>query len=166
MKVLIVFYSRQGVTRRLAHRLAEAFDGHDCCIEQIIDLKDRSGPIGLLRSGADAIFGKLTRIEAPKEYPSDYDLVLVGTPTWTGNISPAIRTYLMQFGGSSEKVAYFCTFRVAGYGLAFRRLRKFFQYDPVAALAVKNSHIRADKFADQVGQYISEITSAMSAPGD
>ncbi len=166
MNVLIVFYSRSGITRRLAHRLAEGFDGHNCCIEQVIDLKDRSGLIGILKSGVDALLGNLTRIESPREYPSDYDLVLVGTPVWAGTLAPAIRTYLSQFGRSSKKVACFCTLRCGGANKTFRRLRQFFKCDPLACLAVKNREVRADKFDDQVNEFVAGIKSALASGGD
>ncbi len=166
MKLLIVFYSRKGVTRRLAHRLAEAFAGHDCCIEQIIDLNDRSGPIGFLRSGYDSLFGRLTRIESPTEYPSDYDLVLIGTPVWTGALTPAIRTYLSQFGGSSKNVAYFCTFGLAGYKKVFRGLRKFFKFEPIAQLALKNHQVKTEQFTEQVNEFAAKIISALDGGGN
>ncbi len=166
MKLLIVFYSRKGATRRLAHRLAESFAGHDCCIEQIIDLNDRSGPIGFLKSGYDSLFRRLTRIESPTEYPSDYDLVLIGTPVWTGALTPAIRTYLSQFGRSSKNVAYFCTFGLAGYKKAFRGLRKFFKLEPIAELALKGRQVRFGQFTDQVNEFAAKITSALADAGD
>ncbi len=106
MKSLIVFYTRTGNARFVAETIAAQI-GAD--IEEVIDLKKRSGVLGYLRGGGDARRGKETDIGTTKRSPSDYDLIIIGTPIWAGRPTPAITTYLKKNDLSGKKVAVFFT---------------------------------------------------------
>lgn len=92
MKTLIAYYSRTGTTKQVAELIAKELNAD---IEEIIDLKNRKGVLGYIKSGKDAALKKLTEIEYKKN-PKEYDLVIIGTPVWAGNMTPAIRTYLTK----------------------------------------------------------------------
>ena len=104
MKSLVVYYSRTGNARFVAETIAAEI-GAD--IEEVIDLKKRSGALGFLGGGFAARFGKRTKIAPSKKSPAGYDLVIVGTPVWAGRPSPAITTYLRNNDLSGKKVAVF-----------------------------------------------------------
>jgi flavodoxin len=104
VKSLVVFYSRTGNARFVAQTIA-AEVGAD--IEEVIDLKKRSGVIGYLRGGSDAKRGKETEIAPTQKSPADYDLIIVGTPIWSGRPTPAITTWLKKNNLSGKKVAVF-----------------------------------------------------------
>ena len=104
MKSLVVFYSRTGNARFVAQTVA-AEVGAD--IEEVIDLKKRSGIIGYLGGGSDARRGKETLLGPTQKSPADYDLVIVGTPIWGGRPTPAITTWLKKNNLSGKKVAVF-----------------------------------------------------------
>jgi len=72
-KTLIVYYSRTGNTRKIAETLSRMLDSE---IDEIIDQKNRSGPIGWLMSGRDAGKKSLTKIQEPLKDPAHYDLVI------------------------------------------------------------------------------------------
>jgi len=104
LKSLVVFYSRTGNARFVAQTVA-AEVGAD--IEEVIDLKKRSGIIGYLGGGSDARRGKETLLGPTQKSPADYDLVIVGTPIWGGRPTPAITTWLKKNNLSGKKVAVF-----------------------------------------------------------
>jgi flavodoxin len=104
LKSLVVFYSRTGNARFVAQTIAAQICAD---IEEVIDLKKRSGVIGFLRAGADARRGKETEIAATQKFAEDYDLIIVGTPIWGGRPTPAITTYLRKNNLSGKKVAIF-----------------------------------------------------------
>ena len=54
-RVLVVYYSRSGVTARVAKALATRLDAD---VEEVVDRSDRSGPFGFVRS----IIAQMTRI--------------------------------------------------------------------------------------------------------
>ena len=85
MKALVVYYSRSGVTRKVAQALAAALGAE---IEEIVDTKDRSGAGGWLKAGADASLKRLTAIQPMTKDPAGYDLVVIGTPVWGWTMTP------------------------------------------------------------------------------
>lgn len=106
MKCLVVYYSRTGKTRFVAETIASEL-GAD--LEEIVDQKKRGGSLGWLMAGKDASRKSLTEIEATKNLPANYDLIIIGTPIWAWNPTPAVRTYIKQNSLSSKKVALFYT---------------------------------------------------------
>jgi len=105
MKALVVYYSRTGNTKFVAEKIAQEL-GAD--IEEIIDKKNRFGLINYLRAGGDAFRRKKAEIAETNKNPSEFDLVVVGTPNWVSRPSPAIRTYLSKYDLAGKKVAPFC----------------------------------------------------------
>jgi flavodoxin len=104
LKSLIIYYTRSGNSRFVAEAVAAQLGGD---IEEVVDLKKRSGALGWLSGGKDAKQGKTTEIAPTKKAPADYDLIVVGTPIWAGKPAPAINTYLKKNGVSGKKVAVF-----------------------------------------------------------
>ena len=106
MKALVAYYSRTGNTRFVAQRIAVEIAAD---LEEIIDRKNRKGRMRFVSCGKAAKRGDTTEIEDAKISPSDYDLVVVGTPVWGGYPAPAVRTYLSKYDFSGKKIAVFCT---------------------------------------------------------
>ena len=106
MKSLIVYYSRNGNARFVAETIAAEI-GAD--VEEVVDLKKRSGLLGFLIGGKDARQGKETKISPTTKIPNDYELVIFGTPVWAGKPTPAINTYLQKNNLSGKKVAAYFT---------------------------------------------------------
>ena len=118
-RILIVYYSRTGNTQMVAEKLAEEFNAD---IKRLIDKTGRTGPAGFIRAGKDAIAGNLTEIEPLKLNPQDYDIILIGTPSWFGNVTPAVRTFVMQYDVSSRKIGLFGTTNKTGVENALNQL--------------------------------------------
>jgi flavodoxin len=106
MKSLVVYYSRTGTSKFVAETIAKQL-GSD--IEEVVDLKNREGKLGYMSAGKDASLGKETRIGPTTKTPSDYDLIVIGTPVWAWSPSSPIRTYLKKSNLSGKKVALFFT---------------------------------------------------------
>jgi flavodoxin len=106
MKCLVVYYSRTGKTRFVAETIASQL-GAD--LEEIVDQKKRSGSLGWIMAGKDASRKSLTEIDAAKNSPANYDLIVIGTPIWAWSPSPAVRTYIKQNSLSGKTVALFYT---------------------------------------------------------
>src|SRR3989344_5007639 len=80
MSILVAAYSRDGHTSSVARAIAKE-----------------------LNADLDLIEDKRKRTEiAQSKDPLKYSLVIVGTPTWSYNLTPAIRTYLMDNPLGSE----------------------------------------------------------------
>lgn len=109
-KILVVYYSRTGTTKKVAQDIASKLKAD---IEEIIDKKDRSGLAGLEACDKDAKSEKLTELAEMKTNPKDYDLIIIGTPVWDSTVSTPVRTYLVKYKASLPgKIAFFTTARV------------------------------------------------------
>ena len=137
MKSLVVYYTRTGTTKKAAELIAEKLKAD---LEEIVDTKDRKGIKGWLLSGKDASTKAKTKIKDTKKDPSKYDLVIVGTPIWAGNIPPAIRTYLDK--NRIKKSAFFCTCG-SSHGRAFSNmLELIIDTKLVGKLPLKTKEVR------------------------
>ncbi|MGA3052059.1 MAG: hypothetical protein ABSE00_09090 [Chitinispirillaceae bacterium] len=105
-KILVVYYSKTGTTERVSRDVASALNAD---LERVVDRKNRNGFFAFFSSGKDAMGKKQTSIEPLPRDPASYDLVVVGTPVWAGNITPAIRTFLMMNKDKLPDVAYIIT---------------------------------------------------------
>jgi len=106
MKSLVVYYTRTGKTKFVAETIASEL-GAD--IEEIVDLKKRSGPVGWIMSGKDASRKSQTEIAQTTKQPKDYEFIIIGTPIWAWSPTPAVRTYIQKNSLAGKKVALFYT---------------------------------------------------------
>jgi len=149
VKILVAYYSRTGVTKKLAGFLAEKLGAQT---EEIKDTVNRAGAVGYMLAGRDAMQRKLTKIEPPKLNPADFDLVIIGTPIWAWNMSAPIRTYLEEYKNSFKQVAFFCTMGSNGDEGAFKEMGEITGKKPLATLALKTKEVvsnnleKAEKF--------------------
>jgi flavodoxin len=105
-KVLVVYYSKTGNTERVAKDIASRL-GAD--IEKIIDKKNRAGILGYIFGGRDGMKERTTEIGPITKNPAEYDIVVIGTPVWGWNMTPAVRTYIEQNRDRLKSVAFFAT---------------------------------------------------------
>lgn len=154
MKSLVVVYSRTGNTKKVGETIANEL-GSD--FEELLDLQRRSGPIGFIRSGRDASQRKLARIEITKYDPSQYDLVIIGTPIWAGNITPAVRAYLTSNRGKIKDAAFFFTCGGSANDNSLNDTKQLFGGDPRGTLIVRRREISSGEFMQKVQQFASQL---------
>ena len=106
MKGLIVYFSRTGNTRKVAEAI-QAATGFD--IEEIKEDGGRGGPLGWLRSGMESTRRMTPKIRPLTHDPSEYDIVVIGSPIWAANMSSPVRAFAIEHKASIKEVALFCT---------------------------------------------------------
>lgn len=119
MKTLIVYYSRTQTTKRIAEMIQKELD---CDIEEITDGNKYNGKLGFMKGGMNATMGRASDIDPITKNPSDYDLVIIGTPVWSSNVVPAIHTYLLKYNNQIKNMASFCTCMGGGYDKALGKI--------------------------------------------
>lgn len=149
MKTLIVYYSRTGNTKKIAEILAKKLKADT---EEIIDLKNRKGPINFIRSGKEAMSEKPAAIKDPKKDPSKYDLIIIGTPVWASNVSTPIRTYVKN--NTFKKVAFFCTTGGRGIDKCFKKLEEICK-KPIASLGLTANNLDNTK---KINDFVKKLT--------
>jgi flavodoxin len=158
-RVLVVYYSRTDTTRKVAEELQHDLNAD---IEEIIDKKNRGGSIGWLMAGRDAGNKTLTEILDLSRDPSNYDLVVIGSPVWNDTVSTPIRTYLTKYRGSLSKVAFFTTHDSEETN-AIHDMEEILGIEPVAYVQLRrkqdvdsgNLHMRLKAFLEKINQSLN-----------
>ncbi len=151
MKKLVIFYSKSGTTKKVGEEIADALKADT---EEIIDLRNRSGPIGYLTAGRDAMKNIKTEIKELKNNPTKYDIIIIGTPIWGWTVTPAIRTLLSLY--KTKKVAFFCTMGGSGHEKAFAEMEKL-SSKPVATMHIKTAEMKDGSYKDKVKEFVGII---------
>ena len=145
-KVLVVFYSRTGTTKKIGEAIAQNIEGD---VEEIISVKPRNGFLGFLRCGFEASSKKQTKIKEIKKDPGSYDTIIIGTPVWGGTMSSPIRTYLSKYQGRFKKIALFST-SSSGQSGTLKEMEDVINKKPVAALELSTKDVRQDRFIEKI----------------
>jgi flavodoxin len=151
MKTLIVFYSRTGITKKVARTILKELK---CDYEEILDIKSRKGILGYLKSGKEAATKKLPEIKKTKRDPSKYDLVIIGTPVWVGTMAGPIRTYISK--NKFKKVAFFCTMQ-GSVSRTFDEMEKICGKIPVVTLDLKTKEVKEGNYQDRIEFFINKL---------
>jgi flavodoxin len=158
MRSLIVYYSRTGRTRKIAEVIKASLNAE---IDEIQDSESRSGIIGWLKAGKDAGAKSLTKLKNVDKNPADYEVVIIGSPTWNGTVSTPIRTYIKQFKTGLKNVACFST----GDGEEFDALEEMERLLEKRAFLkmhlVRKQDIDNDNYYDKVENFVKNIESFM-----
>jgi len=153
MKALIVYYSRTGTTRKVADAISKILK---CDVDEIIDTKNRDGPMGYLISGREAMRKQLTEIKKPRKNPKLYDMVIIGTPVWGFTMSSPMRTYITQNKALFKKTAFFCT-----HGgmpkTTCKDMEELCGKKAVGSMYVHESEVRKGEHISKIKEFIKEI---------
>lgn len=132
--MLIVYYSRSGHTASVARSLARACNAE---LEALVPTTSRRGLLGYLLSGYEGMAGREARIQPPNRNPRDYDIILLGTPTWGAAVSSPMRTYLHRYAGVLPEVGFFVTFGGRGGERVLEQMQGIAGKKPLATLALR-----------------------------
>ena len=153
-RILIVYYSRTGNTKAVAEKLAHEID---CDIDGIIDFTNRSGILGYTKSAYHAVAEKLTKIQEPEFDPADYEIIVIGTPVWAGNMSTPVRSYIFQYREQFERVAFFCTMGSSGDKQTFRKMEELCGKEPIETLSIDKKDMASAKLEDMIREFATDI---------
>lgn len=163
MKTLVVFYSRTGVTAKVARALAERI-GAD--LEELHDTKKRRGRIGFVSGVVDAVKHRLVPIEPPEHNPADYDLVVLASPVWANTMCSAMRSYLNNHAEEIETFAMFCTTHSSGIPEAQTDMQAMLKGTAVATAGFRQKHVKRDEHLAALNAFADKLKQVQSASTD
>ena len=155
---LVVYYSRTGNTRTIAGELVAMLEAD---VDPLDDGRDRSGVFGYLRCAREALKKRTIELVPPAYDPSSYDVVVLGTPVWAGNLSSPLRSYVAAHKAQLARVAFFCTQGGSGADKVFRDLAQLCGRSPLATLAVNEREIEKRAYAERLGSFAAAVTAAL-----
>jgi len=156
-RILVVYYSRSGRTRKVAANIAWTLD---CDIEEIAEPGGRLGLFGSLRSAEEAWRERPAAIEPPRRDPSSYDLIIIGTPVWAWSTSSPVRAYLTAMKARLPDVAFFCTLGASGRARVFDQMQRLAGKAPRAVCATTQRDVGSGAYRDRVAAFVRALASA------
>lgn len=111
MTDLVIYYTRTNTTRTASQIIAEEKNAD---ILEVIDKKNRDGPVQYMVGVLDALRNKTTSIEYDTTDLKKYDTVYIGTPVWASKPTPAITEFIKQNDFSGVDVITFATMISSG----------------------------------------------------
>jgi flavorubredoxin len=156
MKTLIAYYSRSGVTAKLAALLAEALNAD---IVKLECRKYRLAGVGYLMAGYDSVKGNLPNIEVSPVDFEKYDLVVFGSPIWTSYPALPLRSLLSE-SPALKRAAAFVTF--GGHSApakAFDMIQDNLTVDLEATLAVRSDDVNDGKSTSAINSFLAKLRS-------
>lgn len=148
-KLLVVFFSRTGTTRRLAEHIARATSAD---MEELRESRSRRGILGWLRSGYEGTYRRSAKPLPLQRYLRDYDLVFVGSPTWNRALASPVRGFLEQHASELTNVALFATCQGQGASEVNAQMAAMLKNAPLATLAMLERDVKHSPSV-QVGEF-------------
>jgi len=154
-KILLVFYSRTWITRKVWEYIKQLTN---CDMEEIIDKKDRSWVFWYLWAGKDAALKKLTEIQDTKLNPWNYETLIIGTPVRDFTMAVAIRTYLEKNKKDlPSKIIFYCTMWWGGDRTTFQDMTHLCSKTPIWVIWFKTKEIVKNEFQDRLKKFLEDI---------
>ena len=152
MKTLIVYYSRTKVTKKIAEMIQKELN---CDGEEITDGDKYKGKIGYMKGGMNASMGRTSDINPVTKNPSDYDLVIIGTPVWASNMAPPVHTYLLKYNSQIKNMASFCTCISGGYEKTLEKLAEVSGKNQLSTMFLTSKDI--ENPTEKIKTFINQI---------
>ena len=151
MSILVAYYSRTNITKKLAEEISKKLNAD---IEEIKPKVNYNGKIGYMRGGKDAISEKIIDLEQIKYDPSNYDLVYLGVPVWAGKSATPMISYIKENEGKFNDVKFFVTAGSTGFESTFEQMEKFVGKAPQKTLALKTKEVKKDEYTAKMESFL------------
>ncbi len=154
MKTLIVYFSREGHTRKVAMALAERLNAETA---EITESKKRNGVLGFIKSGRESLTNVIPEIEPIPTDISEYELVVVAAPIWAGNLSTPARAFLMKYKDQIKQASFCCTMNGNNPEKTLATMEQLSGKTPVATAAFRAENIEDDSYIPDLEAYAAKL---------
>ncbi len=164
MKKLVLFYSFEGNTKRIAENIAKAIDA------DLLELKPKNeisskGFMKYVWGGRAAMMKTQPELCPLDQDVQRYDLIFIGTPVWAWTFAPPLNTFFATHPLINKKVALFCC-HGGGKGKVFEKMKAALTgnqilgeidfRDPLKHDTDANIE-KAKRWADRILKHIAEL---------
>jgi len=109
-----------------------------------------------LKFGFEAMAGSKPPIKPLKANPADYDLVIIGSPTWNWRITPPVLSFLHKYPMKGKKIALYVS--AGGDGIkCMGRFRKKVKGSEIVGTYIA-SDSKATEIPEQLTKWVTELT--------
>lgn len=141
---LVAYFSLTGHTKQVAEEIARELHAD---LDQIVDVAARTFTPGhMIWFAMEALLRQSPDIQDPRHDPSDYDLVIIGTPVWAGNMASPVRTYVERYKAQFKRIALFCTEGGSNGEHALRQIADAAEARPVAQVIITEAELTSGAY--------------------
>jgi flavodoxin len=151
--VLVVHYSLSGTTAKVAAEIAAALDAESAPID---DAVRREGPLKFLRAVLETVARGLPTVRIGFN-PSDYPLVVLGTPVWAGSMASPMRSFLVAHQRELRQVACFCTMAGRGDRATLREMATLCRKDDAPTFSCAEADVRAGRHRPRLDEFVRTL---------
>ncbi|MBR4684372.1 MAG: hypothetical protein IKO95_06095 [Spirochaetia bacterium] len=142
MKCAVVYYSKTGVTKRIADQIQAKFNA------DIYPVEPEKAYGGFLSSVARVVGEKISKKSpALKTAVSDfapYDIVFIGFPVWAGTVPDFMQTYIRKANLAGKRIIPFATASTTGKESSLKTLKALLPDSTITDYFYTNSRQPAD----------------------
>ena len=143
MKSLVVYYSFEGDTKFIGDAIAKELESD--VLELAIAKEVKSKDYMKHYLGEKQVLMKTEPLlKLYDKHPQDYDLIIIGTPVWSGTYAPALRTFFHIEEIKGKKIAFFYCFTVKAGRVSRRMKKRLRRNDFIGDIGFKDP-LRGDK---------------------
>jgi flavodoxin len=158
-KILVLFYSYEGSTRKIAERIATSIDADIEEIKPVNEMKSK-GFSKYVWGGSQVVMKKRPELMPLKVDLDQYDTILLGTPVWAGTFTPPIYSLLENGSLKNKKIAcFYC--HLGGADKAVARARAAIEKDNtlLSTYSCTNVPENYESQKDEVVSWAKEIVN-------
>ena len=153
-KCIVVYFSRSGNTKKVGELIASKLS---CDLKAITPIKSYKGLFGWLKAGYQAASKKIPPLNSIDINFNEFDLVIVGTPVWAGNMSSPIRSFLTNNSKNFKNVAFFNTSGGADNINVCINMGELIELEPKAMLDLSQKEVKEDSIKEKVEEFIQKL---------
>ena len=154
-KILIVYYSHTGNTRKIAKQIHANIGGDLIEIETIDQYPADHSEI-LEQARKEINTGYKPALKNKIENIKEYTVLFLGYPNWWGTIPTPVSAFVAEYDLSGKTIAPFCTHGTGGLARTVEAIEKICPDSKVLdALGISNS--RVNEAESEVAEWLSHI---------
>lgn len=155
-KILIVFFSRTGSTRKVAEAIHRKTGGE---VIELTTQRYARGVRGYFQATLDAALGRAVPIKSKQANASSYDWVIIGSPIWDTSLSTPVLTYMSHGLPQAKHVAFFLTCGKTGAHQVFKQMENLYKKHPQVTLHMTASEIHSKNFTAKLEHFVHQLKS-------
>ncbi len=158
MNTLVVFYSLTGNSKKIAEYISQEND-YDLLELQPEEDISKKGFISMLK-GSWQVIRKYTPLLKPYDVDLlQYKKIIIVTPVWVGNLTPAIHSFIKNEKIQNKKLAFIASHR-GGPGKVFSHLKKALPNNKYIAEIACNSKNDWSNIRKNLDQFCKQFNNA------
>ncbi len=114
-KILVIYYSRSGNTREIAHQIHQMVGGDIIEIQTVTPYPDDYNAV-VKQANVELNSGYKPPLKTKIEDIGSYDVIFLGSPNWCQTIAPPVQSFLSQADLSGKTIVPFITHGGGGSG--------------------------------------------------